>query len=214
MTPHSKQLPRQTTQRKLARYIAELGILIIEGKKRKRPPFRRPFLLLQKTMTHQHPAQKSRLTPPTGQTRRRPQPAGDSSALPFARTNDAFPSANASLTRTNPSFAPAIDSIASASHLPSFELHSPVARANASFTSANEAKTSVSQLPSFPALSRGHQSTAPAKLLKTKHRPQNLASVLLQIVIRHSSHWHPAPSPLGLPHPRINASKSGLITSA
>jgi len=128
-------------------------------------------------MTPQHPAQKSRLTPPTGQTRRCPQPACDSSAPgsrapSVAPTNEAFPSANASLTRTNPSFAPAIDSIASASHLPSFELHSPVARANASFTSANEAKTSVSQLPSFPALSRGHQSTAPAKLLKTKHRPE------------------------------------------
>ncbi len=139
------------------------------------------------------PSSKSCATPPDSQIRCRAQAAGNPSSLAFApvsatripalavasvsvtRMNDAFTTPNASLAHASPSFAPASDSIALVSHLPSLESLSPVARASASFKSVNDQWKLIAQMPSPASVARRHQSDPAAKPMKTKQQPKVLA---------------------------------------
>jgi hypothetical protein len=180
----STRLPRQTTPTKLAVFSFNLGILKTEGKNKSsssittvesKAASERPFLLLERPMIRETLPPKSRVAPPTGQSRRCAQVACHSSApnlaiAPLTLAIDAFTSANESLTHANPSFAPVIESITRASDLPSNQSTSLVTRANAPLTSVNESKPLVCQLPSPQSVTPNHQSTATRKPLKTWYR--------------------------------------------
>lgn len=141
MTPDNTPLIRQLIPKKLAWFVLRLGILII-GRKKKRPPPGRPFLLPERKAHSMHACVARR-------------PALREAARPHARVCDAFVGANQSITTVNPSSTVANESMPAAAHLTSLQSSTPFASLNTSPTAVSASHTTATHVPRFVSLAAG-----------------------------------------------------------
>lgn len=152
MIPDNTPLIRQLIPKKLAWFVLRLGILII-GRKKKRPPPGRPFLLPERKAHSMHACVARR-------------PALREAARLHTRVCDSCAGANQSVTTVNPSSAVANESMPAAAHLTSLQSSTPLPSPNASPAAVSASHTTATHVPRFVSLAaalRGHPSATRSK---------------------------------------------------